>query len=141
MLGADLIVFAASVYVLRSPGQVKALLDHFGCHWMSHRPDHAMFSKHAAIITQSVGAPNGGAQKYIATSMTSLDLPSPNAEERLTFIVQMCIMQIWITHICTMRRAKGCRYLRSRLGALLQESISRTEKKTERLFPDILKTG
>ena len=47
ILAADLLVFAYPVYVLRTPGQMKALLDHFGCHWMVHRPDRQMFNKRA----------------------------------------------------------------------------------------------
>jgi multimeric flavodoxin WrbA len=76
MIQADLLVFAAPVYVMRVPGQLKALLDHFGCHWMVHRPDPAMFTKRAAILTQSVGAPNGGAQKDIATSLSWMGVSS-----------------------------------------------------------------
>ncbi len=75
ILESDLIVFAYPVYVLRTPGQVKALLDHFGSHWMAHRPEPAMFRKRAAILTQSVGAPNGPAQKDVATSLTWLGVP------------------------------------------------------------------
>jgi len=76
ILGADLIVFAYPMYVLRAPGQVKALLDHLGCHWMVHRPDERMFSKRAVILTNSIGAPNGSAQKDVATSLTWLGVPS-----------------------------------------------------------------
>ncbi|MDR0889599.1 MAG: NAD(P)H-dependent oxidoreductase [Oscillospiraceae bacterium] len=76
LLEADLLVFAAPVYVMRVPGQMKALLDHFGCHWMVHRPDPAMFTKRAAILTQSVGAPNGRAQKDIATSLSWMGVSS-----------------------------------------------------------------
>jgi multimeric flavodoxin WrbA len=76
LLEADLMVFAAPVYVMRVPGQVKALLDHFGCHWMVHRPDERMFSKRAAILTQSVGAPNGGAQNDIAVSLAWMGVSS-----------------------------------------------------------------
>ena len=67
---ADLIVFAYPVYVLRAPGQIKALLDHFGVHWMVHRPKEEMFYKQAVILTQSVGAPNRTAQKDVITSLT-----------------------------------------------------------------------
>lgn len=74
MLEADLLVFAAPVYVLRTPGQVKALLDHFACRWMVHRPDARMFQKKAVILTNSIGAPNGAAQKDIATSLTWLGI-------------------------------------------------------------------
>jgi multimeric flavodoxin WrbA len=76
MLEADLIVFAAPVYVMRIPGQLTALLDHFGCHWMVHRPDPTMFTKRTAILTQSIGAPNGGAQKDIATSLSWMGVSS-----------------------------------------------------------------
>ena len=75
MLEADLIVFTYPVYALRSPGQVKALLDHLCCHWMVHRPDKKMFSKRAVILTQSIGAPNGSAQKDVATSLTWMGVP------------------------------------------------------------------
>ncbi len=38
MLAADVIVFAYPVYVMRAPGQIKTLLEHFACHFMMHRP-------------------------------------------------------------------------------------------------------
>lgn len=69
MLEADLLVFAYPVYVMRAPGHVKSLLDHLGYNWFAHRPEPRMFSKTAAIITQSIGAPNGGAQKDVKTSL------------------------------------------------------------------------
>lgn len=69
MLEADLIVFAYPVYVLRTPGHVKSLLDHLGVHWFAHRPEPVMFRKKAAIITQSASAPNRGAQKDVVTSL------------------------------------------------------------------------
>lgn len=72
MLAADLLVFAYPVYVLRAPGQLKALLDHLGCHWMAHRPDPRMFTKRAVILTQSIGASNRAAQSDVATSLTWL---------------------------------------------------------------------
>lgn len=72
ILAADLLVFATPVYALRAPGQVKTLLDHLCCHWMVHRPDQAMFSKRAVILTNSIGAPNKWAQKDIATSLNWL---------------------------------------------------------------------
>ncbi len=76
IMGADLLVFAYPVYALRAPGQVKALLDHFCCHWMVHRPEEAMFSKRAAILTQSIGAPNRSAQRDVKTSLSWLGVSS-----------------------------------------------------------------
>lgn len=75
MLDADLIVFAYPVYVLRAPGQIKTFLDHLGVHWLVHRPNPKMFTKTAAIITQSIGAPNEGAQKDVGASLNWLGVP------------------------------------------------------------------
>ncbi len=69
-LHADLLVFAYPVYALRAPASIKSLLDHLCVHWMVHRPEPEMFKKTAVIITNSVGAPNGAAQKDVKTSMT-----------------------------------------------------------------------
>ncbi len=56
MLNADLIIIAAPVYVFHMPGQVKALLDHFGYQWIAHRPIEAFFHKQALVITTAAGA-------------------------------------------------------------------------------------
>ena len=40
---ADVIILASPVYVLHPTGAMKALLDHYGWRWMSHRPDEKMF--------------------------------------------------------------------------------------------------
>ena len=65
IIKSDIIVFAMPVYALRAPAQVKSLLDHFSCHWMAHRPDKSMFTKRAAILTNSIGGPNKPAQRCI----------------------------------------------------------------------------
>lgn len=70
MLKSDLLVFAYPVYALRAPASIKSLLDHLCVHWMVHRPDTQMFSKIAVILTNSVGAPNGSAQKDVKTSLS-----------------------------------------------------------------------
>jgi multimeric flavodoxin WrbA len=54
---ADLLVFAAPVYSLGIPGALKTLLDHFCVRWMVHRPDPALFSKRAVVLTNCVGMP------------------------------------------------------------------------------------
>ncbi|MBH1939747.1 NAD(P)H-dependent oxidoreductase [Mobilitalea sibirica] len=69
-LNADLLVFAYPVYALRAPASIKSVLDHYCVHWMAHRPEPEMFEKTAVIITNSVGAPNGSAQKDVKTSMS-----------------------------------------------------------------------
>lgn len=53
---------------------MKSFLDHLGVHWFAHRPDPVMFDKTAVIHTQSIGAPNGAAQKDVATSLQWLGI-------------------------------------------------------------------
>lgn len=72
---SDLIVWAYPVYVWHAPGHVKALFDHFGSRWMVHRPEPKLFNKTAAIITQSIGAPNHSAQADVGISLTWLGIP------------------------------------------------------------------
>ncbi len=76
ILESDLLVFAYPVYALRAPASVKSLLDHLCVHWMVHRPDERMFSKTAVILTNSVGAPNGAAQKDVKTSLSWMGVSS-----------------------------------------------------------------
>lgn len=70
ILKSDLLVFAYPVYALRAPASIKSLLDHLCVHWMVHRPETQIFSKTAVILTNSVGAPNGSAQKDVKTSLS-----------------------------------------------------------------------
>ena len=69
---ADLLVIAYPVYVSGMPGQLKALLDHFACHHMVHKPDKAMFGKRAVILTQSLRSSNSAAQKEVKNSLVWL---------------------------------------------------------------------
>ena len=59
---------------LRAPASVKSLLDHMCVHWLVHRPEPEMFTKTAVRITNSVGAPNGSAQKDVKTSLNWMGL-------------------------------------------------------------------
>lgn len=79
MLSADLLVFSYPVYALRVTAQLKCLLDHFCVHWMVHRPDARLFDKRAVILTNSIGAPNGAAQRDVKTSLLWLGVSDVKA--------------------------------------------------------------
>lgn len=53
---ANLLVFITPTYVFSIPGQLKALLDHYGCRWIVHKPSPQMIGKQALVINQSIGA-------------------------------------------------------------------------------------
>jgi multimeric flavodoxin WrbA len=66
---ADLVIFTTPVYVLRTSGQMKTLLDHFAFQFMAHRPNKAMFSKASLIVSTGAGGGTRPAIKDIATSL------------------------------------------------------------------------
>lgn len=70
VLQAQLLIFIYPMYVMRVPGALKALLDHWGVHWLSHRPAPEMFVKKALVITQGIGAPYKGALKDVTNALT-----------------------------------------------------------------------
>lgn len=67
---ADLLIFASPVYVFHASGQMKTLLDHFGFQWMVHRPNKAMFSKIALVISTAAGSGMKSTNKDIVDSLT-----------------------------------------------------------------------
>lgn len=70
MLEAELLIFTAPVYVYHVPGQLKALLDHFGYQWMAHQPRPEMFKKRALVISTAAGAGTRSAMKDLKDSLT-----------------------------------------------------------------------
>lgn len=70
MLGADLLIFTAPVYVSHVPGQVKAFLDHFGYQTMAHHPRNEMFCKQALLISTAAGGGTSFALKDLKDSLT-----------------------------------------------------------------------
>ncbi|MBO4910376.1 MAG: NAD(P)H-dependent oxidoreductase [Lachnospiraceae bacterium] len=70
LLEADLLVFTSPAYVFHTTGAMKAMLDHFGYRWMSHRPAKEMFGKRAVIITQCLGAGGSSTVKDIKDSLS-----------------------------------------------------------------------
>jgi multimeric flavodoxin WrbA len=69
ILEADLIVMTSPVYCLAESGQIKALLDHFGFMFMTHRPEESVFNKIGLSVVTAAGAGMKGAQKTLKTSM------------------------------------------------------------------------
>ena len=66
---ADVIILASPVYVFHASGAMKALLDHYGWRWMSHRPDAAMFRKQGVCVSTAAGAGMRSANRDMADSL------------------------------------------------------------------------
>lgn len=71
---ADLLVIVFPVYSSGIPGQLKALLDHFACHQMVHKPDKGMFGKRSVILSQSLRSSNRKGQKEVENSLNWLGI-------------------------------------------------------------------
>ena len=72
---ADVIILTSPVYVYHCTGQMKALLDHYGWRWMSHRPDERMFSKQAVVVATAAGAGMKSTMKDMADSCFFWGIP------------------------------------------------------------------
>ena len=73
--GAEVIIMTSPVYVYHATGQMKALLDHYGWRWMSHRPDERMFGKQAVVVATAAGAGVQSTMKDMADSCFYWGIP------------------------------------------------------------------
>ena len=65
---SDGIIIATPIYVMQIPGALKAFLDHMAYRFLNHRP--AFFGKKAFIITNTAGAGNANAIKYLKQNLS-----------------------------------------------------------------------
>ncbi len=69
LLEADVIILDSPVYVYHASGAMKALLDHYGYMWMSHRPEESMFKKQGVVISTAAGAGTKSTMKDMKDSL------------------------------------------------------------------------
>lgn len=72
---SNVIILTSPVYVYHVTGQMKALLDHYGWRWMSHRPDERMFGKQAVVVATAAGAGVKSTMKDMADSCFYWGIP------------------------------------------------------------------
>ena len=75
MLAADTIIIGSPTYVMEMSGQLKCFFDHLFTAWMSHRPEKAMFSKTAVVVSTAAGAGMNGVTKSMARQLFYLGVP------------------------------------------------------------------
>jgi len=69
MLCSEIIIIDSPTYCLEMTGQLKALFDHLGYMWLSHRPRKEMFSKIGIAISATAGAGANRVIKSISKQM------------------------------------------------------------------------
>jgi len=75
MLSSDVIIIGSPTYVMEMTGQLKILFDHLFTAWLSHRPEEAMFSKTAVVVSTAAGAGMKRVTKSLAKQMFYLGIP------------------------------------------------------------------
>ena len=65
---SDGMIIATPIYVMQIPGALKSFLDHMAYRFLNHRP--AFFGKKAFIITNTAGAGNANAIKYLKQNLS-----------------------------------------------------------------------
>ena len=75
MRSADTIIIGSPTYVMEMTGQLKSFFDHLFSAWLSHRPEEAMFSKTAVVISTAAGLGMSGVTKSLAKQMFYLGIP------------------------------------------------------------------
>ena len=75
MLSSDVIIISSPTYVLEMTGHLKSFFDHLFTAWLSHRPEEAMFSKIAVVVSTAAGAGMNGVTKSMARQMFYLGVP------------------------------------------------------------------
>lgn len=59
ILKSDGIIIASPSYALAESAQIKALLDHYACSFITHRPSVEMFDKIGLVVSTAAGAGTG----------------------------------------------------------------------------------
>ena len=75
ILNSDLIVIGSPTYVMEMTGQLKSFFDHLFTMWLPHRPEKAMFTKTAIVVSTAAGTGMNGVTKSMARQLFYLGIP------------------------------------------------------------------
>jgi multimeric flavodoxin WrbA len=75
MLDSDVIVIGSPTYVMEMTSHLKAFFEHIYTAWMAHRPEEAMFSKTAVVVSTAAGAGMKGVTRSMAKQAFYLGIP------------------------------------------------------------------
>ena len=75
MLSSDVIIIGSPTYVMEMTGHLKSFFDHLFSAWLSHRPEDAMFTKTALVVSTAAGLGMNGVTKSMARQLFYLGVP------------------------------------------------------------------
>ncbi|NLI39022.1 MAG: NAD(P)H-dependent oxidoreductase [Clostridiaceae bacterium] len=75
MLSSDVIIIGSPTYVMEMTSHLKGFFEHIFTAWLAHRPEPAMFSKIAVVVSTAAGMGMDGVTKSMAKQMFYLGVP------------------------------------------------------------------
>jgi multimeric flavodoxin WrbA len=76
MLSSDVIIIGSPTYVMEMTSHLKGFFEHIFTAWIAHRPEEAMFSKIAVVVSTAGGMGMNRVTKSLATQMFYLGIPT-----------------------------------------------------------------
>ena len=74
MLSCDVVIIGSPTYVMEMTSHLKGFFEHLYTAWLAHRPEEAMFSKSAVVISTAAGMGMNGVTKSMAKQMFYLGI-------------------------------------------------------------------
>jgi len=75
MLSADVIIIGSPTYVMEMTSHLKGFFEHIYTAWLAHRPEEAMFSKTAVVVSTAAGMGMQSVTKSMAKQLFYLGTP------------------------------------------------------------------
>ena len=75
MLTSDIIIIGSPTYCMEMSGQLKSFFDHLFTLWLSHRPEGAMFTKTAIVVSTAAGMGMAHVTNSLARQLFYLGIP------------------------------------------------------------------
>jgi len=75
MRSSDVIIIGSPTYVMEMTSSLKGFFEHIYTAWLAHRPEEAMFSKTAVVVSTAAGMGMQGVTKSMAKQLFYLGVP------------------------------------------------------------------
>ena len=75
MLSSDVLIIDSPTYVMEMTSHLKGFFEHIYTAWLAHRPEEAMFTKTAVVVSTAAGAGMNNVTKSLSRQLFYLGVP------------------------------------------------------------------
>ena len=75
MLSSDVLIIDSPTYVMEMTSHLKGFFEHIYTAWLAHRPEEAMFTKTAVVVSTAAGMGMNGVTKSLSRQLFYLGVP------------------------------------------------------------------